>query len=536
MCKMSLCALVCVCAFLAFTANGVGGIQFRLWKKDDRKSGVEASSNLVHHNPWLVYIEYYRGENLMDIRCAGTLIDKRHIITAAHCIKNPRFTKLVARLGEYDLNSEVDCVQNVCADPPVTIDVEETFVHPNYKKRKEHDIAILKLSKDAPYTDFIRPISLPSGHLDSDTTFIATGWGEIPLKGVYSHVKKIVPLPLWTREACEKAYENKIVLPPSVICAGGEEGIDTCRGDSGGPLTRVQDTIELWGVTSGGSTRCGEKNSPGVYTKVIDYLDWIQSVIDNNLSHVSKSGVEASTNLVHHNPWLVYIEYYRGEHLIDVRCAGSLIDERHIITAAHCIKHPRFNRLVARLGEYDLYSKVDCVQGVCADPVVKIEVEEIIVHPEYDGKEHDIAILRLAKDAPYTDFIRPISLPSGVLESHTTFFASGWGEIPQKGVYSHVKKIVPLPLWTRKDCQASYKHITLPESVICAGGEEGIDTCRGDSGGPLTRVQDTVELWGVTSGGNSRCGTKNSPGVYTKVIDYLDWIQSVIDSDRRKTD
>lgn len=47
-------------------------------------------------------------------------------------------------------------------------------------------------------------------------------------------------------------------------------------------------------------------------------------------------------------------------------------------------------------------SDKDCVQGVCADPLVKIDVEEIFVHPQYDGKEHDIAILRLAEDAPYT--------------------------------------------------------------------------------------------------------------------------------------
>ncbi|CAB3225809.1 unnamed protein product [Arctia plantaginis] len=251
-------------------------------------------------------------------------------------------------------------------------------------------------------------------------------------------------------------------------------------------------------------------------------LDWW-----NNVD--SKCGVEASTHLVHHNPWLVYLEYWRKD-LVDIRCAATLIDKRHLITAAHCIKKPRFKRLVARLGEYDLLSDKDCVQGVCTDPLVKIDVENVYVHPEYDGREHDIAIVRLAEDAPYTDFIRPVCLPKGELKTDTTFFAAGWGEIPMKGIYAHDKKIIPLPLWNKKDCQASYKHIVLPESVICAGGQEGIDTCRGDSGGPLTRVQETVELFGVTSGGNARCGTKNYPGIYTKVVDYLDWIEAVIKS------
>lgn len=57
---------------------------------------------------------------------------------------------------------------------------------------------------------------------------------------------------------------------------------------------------------------------------------------------------------------------------------------------------------MARLGEYDLASKEDCIDGVCADPIIRIDIEGIIVHPDYDGKNQDIAVLRLEKDAPYT--------------------------------------------------------------------------------------------------------------------------------------
>uniref|UniRef100_A0A2H1W881 SFRICE_013123 n=1 Tax=Spodoptera frugiperda TaxID=7108 RepID=A0A2H1W881_SPOFR len=246
------------------------------------------------------------------------------------------------------------------------------------------------------------------------------------------------------------------------------------------------------------------------------------------LESVPSCGLEASSNLVHHNPWLVYIEYWRGDHRTFVRCAATLVDSRHIITAAHCIRTPKFTRLVARLGEYDLSKVEDCVDGVCADKIVRIDVEKIIVHPGYDGKSHDIAVLKLAEDAPYTDFIRPICLPAGELQPDTMFAATGWGEIPIQGYYSTTKKIIPLPLWGRAECKAAYSNLVVPENTICAGGEEGIDTCRGDSGGPLVRYGGRAELWGVTSTGNSHCGTKGFPGIYTDVAVYLQWVKDAL--------
>lgn len=67
------------------------------------------------------------------------------------------------------------------------------------------------------------------------------------------------------------------------FCAGGVRGMDACRGDSGGPALNFQ--FGVWyveGIVSYGK-RCGMKDWPGVYTKVVHYLNWIERKLAGNL-------------------------------------------------------------------------------------------------------------------------------------------------------------------------------------------------------------------------------------------------------------
>ena len=87
-------------------------------------------------------------------------------------------------------------------------------------------------------------------------------------------------VPLITNENCTKPhtdYETSLITS-NMICAGYlKGGKDACNGDSGGPLMVPSNEFAvIYGIVSFG-TGCAQPNAPGVYTRVANYIDWIQS-------------------------------------------------------------------------------------------------------------------------------------------------------------------------------------------------------------------------------------------------------------------
>ncbi|KAJ8985967.1 hypothetical protein NQ317_010725 [Molorchus minor] len=268
--------------------------------------------------PWMALLGYKQNNiDIIEFLCGGTIITETYILTAGHCLEIGENHQIVlARLGEHDLRSTIDCVtfngEKRCADPHVDIPVENYVRHSNYDSNKlKNDIALVRIKG---------PITFSGECYIIHSTNMLTIWKEFGkqtpsrtkvyykrlgkrLKQIGLLQKVISPLyvsgklggsPLlqyasvrvWEQSSCNK------VIPPQVqpisenqLCANGRKE-DACKGDSGGPLSNA--TLDLdeelrnfqIGIVSFASTMtCGVEELPPIYTRIDKYLMWIMDNI-----------------------------------------------------------------------------------------------------------------------------------------------------------------------------------------------------------------------------------------------------------------
>jgi trypsin len=225
--------------------------------------GTTASTTQV---PWMIALNNSNSPSPVDQWCGATLVKANKIVTAAHCVDQPRST-YTAIQGRDNLNSSTG---------GKTSKISKIWKDPQYGRVAGHDVAVLTLT--TPFTGVTTlPLETSRAADAVGAQPIVYGYGETEGTGPANRLQKVT-VPVLGDAYCGNVYASEGYVANGEICAGYKSGgKDSCQGDSGGPLVL---NGRLFGVVSWG-IGCADAGNPGVYAEVASYASALTTQINS---------------------------------------------------------------------------------------------------------------------------------------------------------------------------------------------------------------------------------------------------------------
>lgn len=247
---------VTVFAFLTTTASIGGDVLPALAVT----GGSEAPAG---SSPWIVSIL------VPDIvgrshTCGGAILSPNKVLTAAHGVSGKVASDLTVKYGSLDRDTLVG-----------SSSVRQVVIHSRYSASTgEADLAVLTLREPVQW-DQTNFINLPPKGYDykSNQPARVVGWGPTAPGGAIAQKLHSGTTKLVTTEVCAANRLADHATTADMVCSTARP-VAPCKGDDGGPLV-VMDGQRAIVIGVAISRSCADPNHPGVYTRTVPYIDWI---------------------------------------------------------------------------------------------------------------------------------------------------------------------------------------------------------------------------------------------------------------------
>ncbi|XP_063709657.1 uncharacterized protein LOC134838122 [Culicoides brevitarsis] len=449
--------------------------------------------------------------NLIKWGCGGSLITEDVILTASHCTMNrEKQAPDVVRLG--DLNIESDHEDTDAQQ----FKVHSIIRHPDYKHRY-NDIALIKLERKVNITNFVMPACLwDKLELPRDVELEACGYGQTEFLGPISPLLIKVVVTEVGRDECQIHYNDDRKLRNGLddrihLCANDKTGhrMDTCEGDSGGPLEMKLLNYNLKvpflvGVTAFGKG-CGF-DSPGVYTRVSSYIDWIK----NFVPEVESDPLKCSKQYMDYRQIVrrVYKRNFDPQKSVlsssnDQIATATIISDQYLITTASSLQ-----KLSTKPNRIQLEANRS-----------QIMIEKIINHPNYseDNSENDVALIKLQNRIRWFREDHPSCISKNPFEINATTY--------QQEIFNN-----------RSSFDSHYRNIKNDTCLVAESNQLCYKSdfyhipglCNVPNGSPVIKKYfSNIQMQTLVEG----LAVKSDDCTFTRAVDvskHFDWINSVV--------